>query len=245
MTPLTVVVPVSVIRSHPDTSVLTETLDSVRFHLPDAELIVTFDGVRPEQADRQADYDEFTRRALWMLDHRYGNAAPFIFDTHHHQSGMLRAVLGEVRTPLLMYVEQDTPLVTDELIAWDSITDFITSGKSNGVRLHHEGVIPVEHEAMMHGVEEDFIRTSQFSARPHVATVAFYRQLLEHFSPNACAFIEDKAHGVIDQAYKLDGMAGWNLWRLHIYAKDPNNLKRSYHTDGRAGEPKWSSLQTF
>jgi hypothetical protein len=145
----------------------------------------------------------------------------------------------------MMYVEADTPLVTDELIAWDDITQFILSGKSNCVRLHHEGVLPKEHLPMMHGEEDGYIRTSQFSARPHIATTAFYRQLLSHFSPDANCFIEDKAHGVIDQAFKVDGMAGWNLWRLHIYGKDPNNLKRSLHLDGRAGEAKFDESQRF
>jgi hypothetical protein len=241
---ITVVVPVSPIKSHPDTHVLEETLDSVRHHLPDAELFLMFDGVRKEQAKRIGDYEEAIRRTLWVAK-SWGAVVPFIFDRHKHQVGMLRHVLDEIRTPLLMFVEQDTPLVTDELIAWDNITDFITSGQSNCVRLHHEGVIPEPHLPMMHGEEQGYIRTSQFSARPHVATVAFYRKLLDCFTPDANCFVEDKAHGVIDQAFKLDGMAGWNLWRVHIYAKDPNNLKRSWHLDGRAGEAKWDDQQTF
>lgn len=237
--------PVSVIKSHPDISILTETLASVRHHLPDCEILLCFDGLRKEHADRRQDYEESIRRTLWHCDKVLGNVAPFIFDRHMHQVGMLRAVLDEIRTPLLMFVEQDTPLVTDELIAWDDITQFILSGQSNCVRLHHEGVLPKEHLPMMHGEECGYIRTSQFSARPHVATLAFYRQLLQHFSPDAKCFVEDKAHGVLDQAFKVDGMAGWNLWRLHIYAKDPNNLKRSFHLDGRAGEPKLDETQVF
>lgn len=242
---ITVVIPVSPIKSHPDTLILDETLDSVRHHLPDAEIVVTFDGVRNEHLGRRDDYEEFIRRALWRLDKVYGNTVPFIFDQHSHQVGMLRAVLDEIRTPLVMYVEQDAPLVTDEAIDFDKIAEFITSGSSNCVRLHHEAVIPTDHEHMMHGGEDGFIRTSQFSARPHVATKAFYRQALEHFSPDAKSFIEDKLHGVIDEAFKVDGMAGWNLWRMHIYAADPKNLKRSTHSDGRAGDPKYADTQTF
>jgi hypothetical protein len=242
---ITAVIPVSPIKSHPDISILTETVESIRHHLPDAELIITFDGVREEQSERKTDYEEAIRRTLWKADHQWGNVDPWIFEGHTHQVGMMRAVLDEIRTPLLLYVEQDTPLVTDEPIHWDAITEFILSGRSNCVRLHHEGVIPEPHLPMMHGNEDGFIRTSQFSARPHVATVAFYRRLLSEFSENANAFIEDKAHGIIDQAFKLDGMTGWNLWRLHIYAKDPTNLKRSLHLDGRGGGPKWAEKQVF
>lgn len=245
MPDISVIVPISPIKQNPEISILSETIASIRHHLPDSEIILCFDGVRPEQDPRRGDYEEAIRRILWTADRSWGAVVPFVWDDHLHQVGMLRRVIETIETPLMMLVEQDTPLVCDEFIAWDSITEFIMSGKSNCVRLHHEAVLPQEHLPMMHGVEEDFIRTSQFSARPHVATVAFYRQLLAKFSPDAQCFVEDLAHGLIDEAYKRDGMAGWNLWRLHIYAKDPNNLCRSRHTDGRAGEPKWDSLQTF
>jgi hypothetical protein len=242
---LTIVIPVSPIPSHPDTKILDETLDSVRHHLPDAEIILTFDGVRPEQEHRKADYERFIQTALWRADHHYGYILPLIFDDHQHQTGMMRAVLDKIDTPLLMYVEQDTPLVTDEAIDFDKIAEFILEGHSNLVRLHHEGRIPAEHEHMIHGDEGGFIRTSQWSQRPHVASVAFYRRIMAaHFSSGARSFIEDRMHGVVDEAFRVDGMLGWEQYRLHIY-NPGENLKRSYHTDGRAGEPKYDRTQVF
>lgn len=243
---ISVVVPVSPIKSHPDTAILDETLESIRHHLRDAEIIVTLDGIREEHEHRREDYEEFIRRALWRLDKKYRPAVPFIFDRHTHQVGMMRAVLDEIRTPLLMYVEQDTPLVTDEKIDVDLITEFITSGRSNMVRLHHEAVIPVEHEPMMHGTDEGFIQTSQWSQRPHVSSVAYYRRILaNHFTPGAKSFIEDMMHGILAEAYNVDGIAGWRQHLVHIYDPGNGNLKRSYHTDGRAGEPKYDSSQVF
>lgn len=232
----------SPIASHPDTAILGETLDSIRHHLPDVEIILTFDGVRSEQHHRRADYEEFIRMALWLADHDYGHIWPFIFERHLHQSGMMRAVLDKIETPLLAYIEQDTPLVTDASIDFDAIADFIRSGRSNLVRLHHESVLPPEHEPMVHGHEDGYLRTSQWSQRPHVASRAFYRRIMaSHFSPEARSFIEDPMHGVVDEAYRRDGMDGWNQYRLHIY--DPGgSLKRSYHTDGRAGEPKYGQV---
>jgi hypothetical protein len=242
---ITVVVPVSPIKSHPDTTVLDETLDSIRHHLPGAELIVTFDGVRDQQEHRRGDYEEFIRRALWRLDKVYGNACPVIFEQHTHQVGMLRSVLDEIRTPLLMYVEQDTPLVTDEPIDWEVVTAFLDSGESNLVRLAHEALILEPHQHMFHGVDGLFTRTSQWSQRPHIASVAYYRRILAaHFTPNATSFVEDMMHGVVDEAYRVDGMAGWNQHRLHMYTP-AGNIKRSYHTDGRAGELKYDSSQVF
>ena len=243
---ITVVVPVSPIKSHPDIAILDQTLASVRFHLPDAEIILTFDGTRPEQAHRDSDYQEFIRRMLWRADKVYGNICPYIFSVHQHQTGMLRAVIDEIRTPLILYVEQDTPLVTDEPINWDAITALIEDGTSNVVRLYHEGILQPAHEHMMHGNEnEHFIRTSQWSQRPHIASVAYYRRILDtHFSANARSFIEDRMHGILHQAHVVDGIAGWLQHRVHIY-NPGTNMKRSYHTDGRAGEPKYDDTQVF
>lgn len=249
---ITVVIPVSPIPSHPDTAVLDETLASIRHHLPDVEIIVTFDGVRPEDEHRRPDYTEFIRRMIWKLDHVDGHAVPFVHDEHLHQTGMMRAALHEIRTPLLMYVEADTPLVTDETIDFGAIAQFVEFGYSNVVRLHHEAVIPAEHEHMMHGHECSqandwmFLRTSQWSQRPHVASVAFYRRIMDGcFTPGARSFIEDKMHGVVDEAVHLDGMLGWEQYRLHIYDPGDGNMKRSYHLDGRAGAPKYDATQVY
>jgi hypothetical protein len=244
---ITVCIPVSPIKSHPDTHVLEETLDSVRHHLPDAELVVTFDGVRKEQKDRRQDYAEFIRRALWLLDKKYGRALPLLFETHHHQSGMMREALQHVDTPLLMYVEADCPLVTDELIAWPAVTEFILSGESNLVRFAHEAMIHPEHVHMHHGTDHGtlFTRTSQWSQRPHIATTAFYRRLLDcYFSRDARCFLEDRLHGILDEAFKIDGIEGWHQFRTHLYTPD-GNIKRSYTTDGRAGEAKYDASQIW
>lgn len=253
---ITVVVPVSPIPSHPDTSILDETLDSIRFHHPAAEILLTFDGVRSEQEHCRDAYEEFIRRALWRADKHYGAVCPFIFEEHRHQSGMMRAVLDEIKTPLLMYVEQDTPLVTDEPIDWEEIGWLIDRGYSNCVRLHHEGVIPEPHRHMMHGLESEFdpewrersefTRTSQWSQRPHITSLAYYRRILDsHFTADARCFIEDRMHGVVDNAFRQDGMAGWLQHRLHIYTPEGGNIKRSYTTDGRAGGPKYDDTQVW
>jgi len=242
---ITVVIPVSPVKSHPSTEIIDETVESVRYWLPDSEIVLTFDGVRPEQEHRRADYQEFIRRALWKADHAWGNVAPFLFDEHTHQVGMLRGVIDEIRSPLMLYVEQDTPLITNLNIEFGAITNFILEGHSNCVRLYHETVLQPEHEHLMHGSEFGYIRTSQWSQRPHVASVAFYHRLLEHFSPDARCFIEDKAYGIIDEAVRMWGPTGWHQFKLHLYAPGGGNLQRSYHIDGRAGEPKFDDAQVF
>lgn len=247
----TVLIPVSPIKSHPSTAILEETIKSVRHNLPDSEIILMFDGVRPEQEGRRADYELFIRNMLWKANHEYKNILPVIFNVHQHQTGMTRAVLDMIRTPLLLFVEQDTPLVIDEPIEWNVCTqNILVPGNADVIRFHHEGVIPKDHEHMIHGYLPQstmFLRTSQWSQRPHLSTVAFYRRILDTcFTPESKSFIEDKMHGVCDEAYRRDGLLGWQNYRVVIYApQDFTNIKRSYHTDGRAGEAKYDDTQVF
>jgi hypothetical protein len=234
---ITAIVPVSTIPSHPDTAILTETLDSIRYWLPDSEIVLCFDGVHPSQEHRAQAYEEHIQNALWLADHHYGNICPLIFDRHEHQTGMLSAALSHVETPLLLYVEHDTPLVTDELIEFDLLTKQVLEGQSNIIRLHHEALILDEHKHLMHGEDGNFTRTSQWSQRPHIASVAFYQRICDHHLAGKHAFIEDVMHSVVDTSYQQFGMQGWDQFKLHIY-NPGGNLKRSYHLDGRAGDPK-------
>lgn len=243
---ITVVTPVSPIKSHPDTTILEETITSVRALLPSAEIFLTFDGIRDEQTSRKADYDEFIHRTLWLADHVWGNVVPFLFDEHQHQSGMMRHIIDKIDTSLLLYVEQDTPLVTDEPIDMAAIEQFIFDGHSNLVRLYHEGVMPSEHQHLMHGRTDEFIETSQWSQRPHVASTAYYRRILDsHFTAGSKCFIEDRMYGILEEAELIDGYHGWVQHRIHIYDPGNGNMKRSYHTDGRAGEAKYDDTQVY
>lgn len=241
---ITVVTPVSPIPSHPSVHILTETIETVRQHLPDAEIILTFDGVRREQEHRRADYEEHIRKVLALADRQWGNVCPFIFDRHTHQVGMMRAVIDEIHTPLMLYVEQDTPLTPDREIPWELLCDKLSRRNSNMIRLHHEDVIPEEHNHMMHGIDGEFTRTSQWSQRPHLATVDFYRDVLSNFTPDALTFIEDKMHGIVSEAFIKAQMAGWAAYRLHIYTPQ-GGIKRTYHLDGRAGEEKYDDKLVF
>lgn len=237
MSNISVIVPTSPIAAHPETDILEETISSIRHWLPDVEIFLTFDGIPPDHYHRHAQYDEYIRRALWLADHGgWGAVRPEVFTSHQHQSGMMRRTLGEVNTPLVFYVEHDAPLVTDEPIDFNAIENFLLRGHSDVVRLHHEAVIPDEHQHMMHGTDKGFLRTSQWSQRPHVSTVAFYNRVMEsHFPWSDRVFIEDRMHGVVDSAYRDHGPLGWQQYRLHIYSPPGENLKRSYHLDGRKG----------
>ena len=233
---ITVIVPASPIKSNPDTSIIEETIASVRHHLPAAEIILTFDGVRPEQEHMRADYEEAIRRILWMADHSWGNICPFVFDQHLHQVGMMRAVIDEIQTPMLMYVEHDMPLRVDRDIDLNAVTSFIRAGHSDLVRFYLRDAIPDEHQYLMHGFDGPFLRTSQWSQNVHISTVEVYRRVLNHFSPKARTFIEDGIHGAVANAP--------SDFRLHIYHPE-GDIRCLRHLDGRAGEPKYERQLVF
>lgn len=243
---ITAIIPVSPIKSHPDTRVLAETIKSIRHHLPDSEIIITFDGVREEQEDMRVKYEEFIRKALYLCNTEWG-AIPIIFDEHTHQLGMARVALEEVKSPVILYCEQDTPLVTDEPIEWNYLKTKIIACDANIIRFHFEGTVPEAHKHLMIGEPFDnLLKTIQWSQRPHLASTLFYKYILRmFFTPNAKCFIEDKLHSVVQRDYNEMGIRGWGLWKLFIYYPDPKNIKRSLNLDGREGANKYDNSQIF
>lgn len=243
---VTVLIPVSPIKSHPSIEILEETVKSIRHHLPEAEIIITFDGVRPEQEDLRVVYNESIRRALYKCNTEW-NAVPMIFHEHTHQVGMAKAALETVHTPVILYCEQDTPLVTDEPIEWNKLIADITLFYANVIRFHFEAGIPEPHKHLVIGKPENhLLKTIQWSQRPHLASTDFYRYMLEHnFSPGAKCFIEDKIHSVVQQDYRSMQYRGWDMWKLFIYYPDEKNIKRSLNLDGRQGAEKYDSTQVF
>lgn len=234
---LTVVIPVSPIKSHPSTEIVDETISSVRKQLPEARIVVTFDGVRHEQEDRRADYNEFIEQFLRKYNNQ--NVYPIIFDDHTHQVGMMRKALEYIGSKYIVYVEQDTPFTADK-IDWNGCKEVIDSGRIHLIRFHFEAFIPDPHQYLMGRMLKaspvPLLKTRQYSQRPHITTNLFYHQMLNNFSHNAKCFIEDKMHSVCQQHPRE--------YRLAIY-HPKGSIKRSYHLDGRAGEAKLDDTQIF
>lgn len=249
---ITVIIPTSVIPSHPDTSMLEHTIDDIRTQLPNCEIIITFDGIRFEQEDRRADYNEYIKRALWHCNHTWSNVLPLLFDEHMHQASMAREALKYVRTPLILYVEHDAPITPDREIEWDSLVTLVLNGTANVIRFCHEELILPDYRHMMLDDESQKLyngvpmrRTMQWSQRPHLASTAFYREMIDkHFHPDSKTMIEDVMHGIVHSHYEREGEMAWNLWRIWIYTPDTDNLgiKRSYHLDGRGSDKKYDMI---
>ena len=236
---ITVIIPTSPIPSLPKTTIIDETIKSIRDHI-DAQIIVVFDGVRPEQEKFREHYLQYIDR---MLDK---DIYPIILKNHQHQVGATRIALEHVTTPCILFVEHDTPIC--EEIPFDGLESVIVSGLANVIRLHHEALILPDHEHLMLDSESQIIngvplkRSIQWSQRPHMASTDFYRNMLAtYFTKEAKSFIEDKMHSVLQTN---DGLAGWAKFKLWIYAPD-GDMKRSVHLDGREGESKFDDRQQF
>lgn len=242
---ITAVITSSPIPSHPDVWCLEETIKSVRERLPDIEIVVVFDGVRPEQVELAGDYHEYIRRCLWKANFEWHNVLPVVMPAWGHQANSTRYALQFVNTPNMLFMEHDTPIVGE--VPWDELIDQIDGGVANVIRLHQDVEIHADHERVMldrvpqniNGVP--MRRSAAWWQRPHLASTDFYRHMIQtHFHPDSRTMIEDRIYSImwIDCA---DRRHGWDRWKVWVYTPE-GDIRRSSHLDGRAGAPKFDML---
>lgn len=226
---LTAVVTVSPIDPERQHQILGETLRSLPAGV---EVIVAFDGVRPEDEALRAGYERFVESMLDTI-RDVPNVVPYIPTGWRHQAQLTAEALSGVVTPCLLFVEHDTPIVGE--IPWEALCDVVEGTPVDVVRLHHENRIPVEHTYLMDGIVEHagvgLQMTRQWSQRPHVACTDWYRRMLAtHFGPDDRTMIEDALYGWVEAGNAQVG----------IYHPD-GGIRRSTHLDGRGGHEKHSS----
>jgi len=235
---VTVLIPTSPIASHPSVTMLEETVASIRFWLPHSEIIFMCDGVREEQEDYRERYELYLNKLVWCCEHRWKNTYPMVFEEHTHQIGMTRAALDKVRTPLVLFVEHDTPLVTDEEIDFPEAIRVLKEGGLNVVKFHHEALILQVHKHLM--LDHVTVtagalpirKTRQWSQRPHLARVDWYRRTLDRLGDRK-GMIEDAICGWVETE-------PWGTHRVAIYHPPGKaGIKRSLNLDGRGDDPKY------
>ena len=161
---------------------------------------------------------------------------------------MLKSVLSLVRTPYILYVEHDAPVVPDRIIEWDELIKVMDTGLADVVRMHHEEKVLDDHKHLMFGCCPEQIgkvwlhKTMQWSQRPHIARVSFYERVLDqYFNPESRTMIEDVLHGIVQEECQRHDINGWYNFRIWLYSPktDTLGIKRSYHTDGRGADTKY------
>lgn len=248
---ITVIIPTSPVPSNPDLSMIQETTQSIRIDLPGAEILIACDGVRAEQAHRASAYHEYLHRlCVWTLAQH--NVTPFVFDEHLHQSGMMRRMLDEIYTTTLLFVEHDCPLTGP--VPWRDLLETFDDEDLASIRLMHEADVLPEHAHLYPTTERQsgavpWIPTVQWSQRPHLARVAWYRAILNRFfGENSRTMIEDVMHGVVQHGIRFtDGKPTWGEWErwgMAVYAPE-GSMKRSGHTDGRGDDPKYQMFFAY
>lgn len=235
--PITVVVTMSPIPSHPSLAVLAETVEALNEWGPAGPVVVACDGVRSEDEALRPGYEEAIAHLnhLTLHDAAYANVRLVLADSWVHQANLLRQALATVTTPLILFSEHDTPLCGP--VPWGELGKVIDAGDANVIRLAHEASVHPEHRHLMVGDGPSDVggvplwRTVQFSARPHLASVAWYRRILTDWFPETSkGFVEDHLYSAITDR-------PWDWSRLFLYCPD-GDIKRSWHTDGRAGAEK-------
>ncbi len=232
---------------------LATTVQSVRDRLPDAEIIIMCDGVRAEQEHLRSEYEAYLGRVMWACQHEWTDVLPLVFDHHAHQANVTREALEHVRTPCVLFIEHDMPLAGE--IPFDDLVELVRSGFANVVRLGQDREREQYRELMLDqqprttghlaGAEVPLVRTVQWSQRPHVASTGFYRQMLgSYFGTKSRTMIEDVMHGVVQNAWHRHGQAGWEQFRLVMYAPGGDEA-RSRHIDGRGDDPKFDMVYAY
>lgn len=246
---ITVIVPTSPVPSNPSLDTIQTTIESVRRILPDAEILITCDGVREEQADRMSAYHEFIRLLLrWTAV--TPNTYAIVHHAHMHQSGMMRHAIPKIDTHWLMYVEHDCPLVGD--INIDHVIACMDEDDINVMRFHHDVSIHHQSEHLYLETtpgERPYLRTVQWSQRPHIARVDWYRDVMRrYFGAESRTMIEDVLHGVIQHTFTGNRPAlrrGFDKWGVAVWAPDASNIKHSTHLDARQDDPKYPMYQKY
>lgn len=246
---ITVLISSSPIPSHPSAGIIQETIDSVRRHLPDSEIMIMCDGVRPEQEHMRAAYEDYKWR-LGVICRRE-NLVPYFYDEFLHQAEMTKRTLEHVRTPYILFVEHDTPLC-DDPIEWKGVVAALDTEQVDFIRFHHMDSEFIHPEHMYLAIDKErqdlagikIVRTDQYSQRPHVASVEFYKAMLALFSPENKTFIEDHAYQLAMKTREQQIVYAMRLFRMAIYAPD-GHIKRSRDLNGRAGGPKFDATLRF
>lgn len=241
---ITIVITSSPSPRHPDTAMIRETIDLMRTQVT-CPIIILQDGIREEQKHLEKDYSAYKRRLRnWAMKSGL-DIAMIEYAEHKHQTGMIKSVLRKdlIATPQMLFIEHDFPVIGN--IPWQEISAILEKGSVDLVRFYLETDLEPAHKHLfldekpvsIGGVP--LIRTGQWSQRPHLANVSYYKRVFNRYvSKDDNNYIEDTIHGYFGEPFATNPKMAWKKNRLCIYHPE-GLLTRCKHLDGRLDEPKY------
>lgn len=234
----TVLITTSPRPAHPSTEQVENTVLSVRYHFPTAEILILCDGVRPEQQARKEAYSEFVLRVEALCLEKWQKVRLIVFPEWQHQAWTIAKGVQQVETPLLLFTEDDQ-LLLPEPIPWHDMAALLLQGNVRLIRFMLEDSIKPEWQHLMlgpfqlSGVDTLLQKTVQWSQRTHIARADYYRSMIaKHLKPLDRCYLEDRLYGQCDD---------WEENRLTIFTPT-GKMARIWHSDGRLGEQKYDSV---
>lgn len=256
---ITVLIVTSPVPSNPSLDMIQKLIESVRVDLPGAEILIGCDSphesLPPERVDT---YNHFLHRLCCWANAQF-NITVFTTDRHSHESGLLHMLMPEVRTPLVLFMEHDCPLI--QPVDFAACLTEMGSHDLRHLRFGHEAHVLDEHAYLYpFGTEPEgakgfinrHIKTVQYSSRPALYTSELMRELLDtYFAPEATCMIESVLYGPfqtsISRAHaesaenrafadRLRRQEAWGRYRSALWAPG-TNLAFSGHLDGRGDDP--------
>jgi hypothetical protein len=220
---VTAVVTTSPIPSHPDTSIIAATYESIRFHFVDIPVLILADGVRIEQKCWTERYENYKRQ---LHDRGWVNCRILEFQEFKHQAGMIRDAISMIYTPLILWVEHDLPLLKKP-IQWDGIVQALLARDVCSVRFPMDDVKKPYYERgtiESHGVS--LTKTVEFSSLPNIARKDLYEFIIPHFQ-------EAKIHFECNKICGLFHEDDCKQWPLSMY-NSPDGQYRAGSLAGRS-----------
>lgn len=231
----TVLITCSPSKMHPSTDIIDSTVASIRWHFPEAEILIACDGVRPEQQHYKQRYSEFVLRLETFCFEKWKNVLLWVEPEFVHQAVMVKRAMENVGTPLVLFTESDMEILQIQM-PWDDMSNLMPNN-INLIRFQLEDQIKPEWAKFMLGAMEvaygQLTRTIQWSQRTHLASTAYYKRMLEKLvKPGDRCYLEDRFYGNFDD---------WDEHRLTIYTPEGPQC-RIKHTDARGGDEKFESF---
>lgn len=202
------------------------------------EIAILCDGVRPEQEASKAPYSEFVIRLETLCLEKWTNVRLVVFPEFQHQAWTIAKGLEQVKTPLILFTEDDQMLLPQD-IPWHDMALMILEKKLNLIRFMLESALPPEWNHLMlglfqlNGIPTLLTKTVQWSQRTHLASTEYYRWMLEkHLRAGDRCYLEERLYGLEDE---------WEDHKLTIYTPGGNQA-RIFHLDRRGKEEKFESV---